>query len=144
MNLTPNFTLAELTHSDTAIAKGIDNTPPAEVVENLRALAQHTLQPLRDRLGRPISITSGYRCPDLNRAIGSAPTSQHTRGEAADLVVDGLTPEQVYVYVKALKLPFDQVIIEKANGKEWLHISYSSRNRREALRYDGTTYTAIV
>jgi hypothetical protein len=141
MNLTPNFTLSELTHSDTAIATGLNNTPDPQSIANLTSLTQHILQPLRDRLGKPIHITSGYRSPAVNTAVGGAQNSQHTKGEAVDIQVDDMPPEQILVYVKALQLPFDQCIIEKANGKQWLHMSYSNKNRKQVLKYDGKTYT---
>lgn len=87
--LSENFTLEEFTRSDTATRLGIDNTPGEKELEALRILVERTLQPLRDRLGIPVHVNSGYRCPELNEAVGGVPTSQHQKGEAADLSVDG-------------------------------------------------------
>lgn len=90
IQLSPHFKLNEFTKSRTARENGIDNTPPPEAVENLRALCSHTLEPLREALGLPIIITSGYRCKALNERITHhSATSQHMQGEAADFVVQG-------------------------------------------------------
>lgn len=129
MNLSDNFTLAELVASQTAHRFGIDNTPPDDVVENLRALCVNVLQPLRERLGAPIVISSGYRCPALNEKIGGARASQHTRGQAADIIVTGRSPVEVAGYIAESDLPFDQVIYEGT----WTHVSYSAERRGSIL-----------
>jgi zinc D-Ala-D-Ala carboxypeptidase len=126
--LTNNFTLDELLASPTATAKGIAEqfTPAAGIVANLTALAQKVLQPLRDKLGRPITITSGYRCPRLNAAVGGERLSQHLMGEAADILAAGMTVQELYAYIKQSGLAFDQLIIEHdGQGDYWVHISYN-------------------
>jgi hypothetical protein len=128
--LAPNFTLAELIHSDTAARNGWYNTPDPAAIANLRALATNVLQPIRDRFG-PVRITSGYRNDRLNRAVGGAPTSQHRTGEAADFSVAGATQEQVHRWIVA-NLRFDQLILYKSGR---FHISYSAtRARWQVLR----------
>lgn len=131
--LAPNFALAEMILSRTAHRRGIDNTPPAAAVKALRELAQNVLQPVRDHFARPVIVTSGYRSPALNRAIGGSPTSQHTQGEAADFTVAGVSNLEVARWIVA-NLPFDQLIYEFGEAG-WLHVSYSAdRTRRQVLR----------
>ena len=91
MQLSKNFSLEELTKSQTATRKGIDNTPSPEHQENLKRLCENVLQPVRDHFSRVVTITSGYRSPELCTAIGSKITSQHARGEAADFEIFGVT-----------------------------------------------------
>ena len=88
MKLTENFTLKEMTNSSTAERNGIDNTPDSGVISKLEALCRLILQPIRDAYGKTIIVTSGYRSPELNRAVGGASNSQHTYGEAADIKCD--------------------------------------------------------
>ncbi len=131
--LSANFTLAEMILSRTAHRRGIDNTPPPAAVTALRALAQNVLQPVRDHFGRPVIVTSGFRAPALNRAIGGSASSQHTLGEAADFTVAGVSNLQVARWIVA-NLPFDQLIYEFGEGG-WLHVSYrAGRLRRQILR----------
>ena len=128
------FTMNELTASATARRKGIDNTPDETVKANLEALVKNVLDPLREAWGKPIIVTSGYRCPKLNRAVGGATNSQHTKGEAADIrTVSDLPSEnrQLFELVRTLKLPYDQLIDEY--GYNWIHVSFSARNRRQIL-----------
>lgn len=129
------FTLDEFVRSPTAQRLGIDNTPPPEVVERLTALVDNVLDPLRERLGKPIIVTSGYRSPALNRAVGGATTSQHTRGEAVDFVVGGGSRSDLFVAMGIIRqsLPFDQLINEQ--DLSWLHLSYrrDGQNRRQFL-----------
>lgn len=137
MNLSENFTLKELTDSNTAVQLGIDNTPPGDVVTKLQALAVNVLQPLRNWYGKPICISSGYRCPRLNIAVGGSKTSQHLRGEAADIDIKGdLTAgRKMFEYIKN-NLVFDQLIWEHdKRGCYWVHISYKStgRNRHDVI-----------
>ena len=137
MRLSKDFTLDEFVRSGTAKAHGIDNTPPQPAVANLGALARAVLQPIRDYLQRPVKISSGYRCQALNRAVGSASTSQHTQGQAADIFVDDmqLLPYLYDWIVWDSDIDFDQAIYEPARGV--IHISHVSgggrQNRREAL-----------
>lgn len=131
MNLTDHFTLDELTVSQEAARSGLSNKPNAEQVERLRALCESVLEPLRLRVKRPVIVTSGFRSPSINRRIGGAPRSQHTRGEAADIIVPGLNPAEVVEIIRAMRLPFDQVIEEFG----WVHVSHSraNGNRGEVL-----------
>ena len=140
--LTANFYLDEFTLSQTAARHGIDMEPPADVVENLRRLCVDVLQPLRDELGKSIVITSGYRPPLLNERIGGSATSQHPRGEAADIRAIGATPIEVAVAANNLNLPFHQLIHE---FRSWVHISVAPAGAEPKLqlltadRVDGKT-----
>lgn len=133
--LTEHFTLSEFVRSDTAANKHIDNTPTPEVVDNLRALCRNVLEPARVAFGSPIYITSGYRCQALNKAVGGKPTSQHLRGEAADLQVRGVENlSKLYNAIKDHGV-FDQLLYESNKaGARWIHVSYkASGNRRQAI-----------
>lgn len=139
MKLSPNFTLAEMLESQTARRKGISEqfTPSPEVINSLRALCKNILQPLRDEIGGPIKVSSGYRTPRLNRAIGGARNSQHMVGEAADIQgLNGLTNRQLFNKIKQMNLPFDQLIWEFGNDQNpaWVHVSFGPRNRRQVIR----------
>ena len=118
-----HFTMSELTRSATALRLGIDNTPPQAVVAALTQLVGNVLDPLREAWGHPIYVTSGYRCPALNRAVGGVARSQHLRGEAADVTTgsrDG--NRRLWQLLHDLHLPVDQVINE--HNYQWLHISH--------------------
>lgn len=131
MNLSPSFSLAEFTRSQTAARKGIDNTPNTAAIANMESLCVNVLQPLRDYLGKPIRINSGFRCFELNMAIGGSATSQHMEGKASDIDVPGVEPFEVAQIIIDLDLPFDQLIHE---FREWVHLSYDpSRDRRAVL-----------
>ena len=109
------FSYEELTKSITAKNKGIDNTPSIEIKKNLKALVDNILDPLREAYGKPITVTSGYRCPKLNTAVKGAKNSQHIKGQAADINgVKDLRDEnkKLFDLVLKLKLPFDQLIDE--------------------------------
>ena len=139
MQLTSHFSLDELTHSNKAYELGIDNYPSPDEVINLGRLA-NKLEEVRAILNKPIHITSGYRCLELNRAIGSSDTSQHVKGCAADFHVDGLTPNEIINFILCYKIEFDQVIEEHLGGKSWVHISVPDRGkkaRKQALTIDG-------
>lgn len=131
-----HFTISELTRSATAKRLGIDNTPSAEVSFRLAKLVENVLDPLREAWGQPVIVTSGYRSPRLNQAVGGSSTSQHTKGEAADIRSVSDKPEdnrKLLDLLLSLKLPFDQVINEypDAYGRpDWIHVSYSSVRRR--------------
>lgn len=124
MNLTKDFTLEEFCQSPTATRMGIDMVPSTAVELALAGLAQNVLQPLRDKIGRPLRVTSGYRPQRLNAAIGGAANSQHVLGEAADIQCDGLTPLQLCRAVIDAGLPFDQLIYE-FGPTGWMHVSHS-------------------
>ena len=134
MRLSKNFTLDELIRSDTAKKNGYveQYTPPKEVIENLRRLVENVLQPARDRLGESITVTSGYRCDRLNKALGGAASSQHRFGQAADLVASS----NAKLFEALRSTPFDQLIWEfgDADQPAWVHVSYSERHRRQVLR----------
>jgi zinc D-Ala-D-Ala carboxypeptidase len=125
MRLTANFTLEELIRSATADRLRLDNTPPPGLLPQLQATAE-MLQRIREHLQRPIIVTSGYRGPEVNRAVGGVTSSDHTRGQAADIVVPSYgTPYEV---AKALApyvsvLGIGQVILEGIKGKQWVHVS---------------------
>ena len=140
MKLSKNFSLQEFQYSYTADSNGINNTVPAYLYSNLKALAER-LQLIRDAIDMPITISSGYRSPELNKLVGGAATSQHQLGLAADIVCSKLSAQALYEVIVDLGISFDQLIIEKANGKEWVHISVQPTERNEKLRYDGDKYT---
>jgi zinc D-Ala-D-Ala carboxypeptidase len=126
------FSLAEFTVSETAARRSIPNVPGPADLAAMSALCAHVLDPLRERLGSPVVITSGFRSPHLNRAVGGSPTSQHCRGEAADIICPAYSVDELFAAVRSSGLPFDQVIHEFGR---WVHISYSAvRQRGEALR----------
>lgn len=133
------FTIKELTRSDTAIRKGIDNTAPKEAQENLTRLVDNVLDPLREAWGKPITVTSGFRCPELNRAVGGSATSDHLKGRAADITAGSRAQnKELFLLVQKLGLPFYQLIFEKGTVKEgpdWVHVSYRAegQNRRQIL-----------
>ena len=126
IKISKNFTLEELCASETAKAKGIRNEPGQSDVVNLCALVHKVLQPLRAAMGEPIKIGSGYRSLALNNAVGGVRNSQHMRGEAADLCIDGdiQKGKRWFDWIK-LHCPFDQLIWEhNAKGSYWVHVSY--------------------
>ena len=138
MQLTNNFTLAELCKSQTALRKGIDNLPKdPDVVAKMQTLAEEVLQPVRDKFG-PTVINSGYRCKKLNTAIGGSKKSQHCFGEAADIEVQTISNRDLAEWIKN-NLDFDQLILEFYNGKDpssgWVHVSYKNKddNRKQVL-----------
>ena len=138
MNLTKNFSLIELTKSQTAERKGIDNTPSPTHQENLQLLCANVLQPVRDHFSKVVTISSGYRSPELCTAIGSKITSQHARGEAADFEIFGVSNKSLADYIDS-ELHYDQLILEYWNESEpnsgWVHCSFSEgKNRRQYLR----------
>jgi uncharacterized protein YcbK (DUF882 family) len=119
MNLSKNFTLDELTHSEVALRNGWDNSPPPAVYENLIRLA-NLLEQVRFFLGKPILINSAYRSKLVNDSVGSKDTSQHRLGCAADIRISGMTPEEVTRTIKYSDIQFDQLIKE---FDSWVHIS---------------------
>ena len=127
--LTPHFTLEELVFSQTAARLGIDNTPPQAVVENLKVLASG-LEQVRELLGCPVNINSGYRSEELNAKIGGVKQSAHTQGFAADFVANEFgTPKQICKAIAASGIQFDQLIQEGT----WVHISFAPAMRRQLL-----------
>lgn len=134
------FTIEELTYSQTAVKKGIRNETTPEVEQNLTALVAVVLDPLRERWGKPIAVSSGYRCPELNKAVGGVATSQHTKGEAADIVAGSPRENAELGRMVVQAGCFDQVIFEQSNREctecAWVHVSWRrvGDNRRQALR----------
>ena len=138
MNLTKNFSLLELTKSQTAERKGIDNTPSPEHQENLKSLCMAILQPVRDHFSKVVTISSGYRSPELCTAIGSKITSQHAKGQAADFEIFGVSNKALADYIDS-ELHYDQLILEYWNESDpnsgWVHCSFSEgQNRKQYLR----------
>lgn len=135
--LATNFNLKEFIESPTAKAKKIDNTPPDNVIVNLTNLAQKVIQPLREWVGKPIKINSGYRCPKLNAAVGGAKTSQHMTGEAADLHIPSISEGKKWFEYIRKNLPYDQLIWEhSSSGSYWIHVSCKrdvSKNRKQVI-----------
>lgn len=138
VKLSPHFSLSELTRSEAATRGGFDNTPPPEAVEALRALCVNVLEPLRVAVGKPMRINSGYRGPEANRAVGGSATSQHCKGEATDIEIDGYDNKRLAEKIIEMKLPFDQLILEgyvAGNPNSgWVHVSHKKNaNRGEVL-----------
>lgn len=130
--LSENFTLDEFTTSDTATRLGINNVPGERELEALRVLVKRTIQPLRDKLGVPVRVNSGYRCPELNKAVGGVPTSQHQKGEAADLSIDGKASD-ILEALENSNIPFDQAILYREQN--FLHVS---------LKLDGVQRSNVI
>ena len=130
MNLSPHFTLRELTRTSTGLA----NEPKPSQVAALTSLCLHVLEPIRALLGVPLRITSGYRAPAVNAAIGGAKASQHMLGEAVDFAPVGMDVETAMARIAAARIPVDQVIVYPRGG--FLHVSYAAQrvNRGELLR----------
>lgn len=131
MNLSANFTLKELTRSDTADRLDIDNTPNDEQIESLRLLCENILQPVRDHFGKPVKINSGFRCPALNQATGGSATSDHCKGQACDFEIDGVSNPELAQWV-ADNLKYTQLILEfYTQGQPnsgWVHASFNPDN----------------
>lgn len=127
------FTIQELSHSDTAVARGIDNYPTAEAIHNLTKLVESVLDPLREKYGKPIWVSSGYRSAILNRSVNGATSSQHRIGEAADITVGSKEENRKLFEIIRQELPFDQLINEK--DFSWVHVSFrEGRNRKQVLK----------
>lgn len=138
------FTISELLHSDTAVAKKIWNGANKEQEDNMAALVGAVLDPLREIYGKPIKVNSGYRCAALNRAVKGAADSQHLRGEAADIDTGSTAGNRKLAQLIVEKnLPFDQLIDE--SNYAWVHVSYKrvGNNRGQILRMRGGKYSTI-
>ena len=138
MKLSENFSLVELTKSQTAERKGINNTPSTEHQDNLKSLCTHVLQPVRDHFSRVVSVSSGYRSEALCLAIGSKTTSQHAKGEAADFEIYGLSNKELADWINE-NLYYDQLILEYWKESDpnsgWVHCSFSlNGNRKQYLK----------
>jgi hypothetical protein len=148
MNLSPNFTLKELTKSDTATRLGIDNTPDDATIENLKLLCEMVLQPVREHFGKSVTVNSGYRSPESNAAVGGSKTSDHCKGQAADIEIDGLPNPELAQWIMD-NLDYTQLILEfYTQGQPnsgWVHVSYDPNNLKKqeltAVKVAGkTTY----
>ena len=138
MNLSENFSLLELTKSQTAERKGIDNTPSPTHQGNLTLLCMHVLQPVRDHFNRVVSVSSGYRSEELCIAIGSKITSQHAKGQAADFEIYGLSNKELADWINE-NLDYDQLILEYWREEDlnsgWVHCSFNLQgNRKQYLK----------
>jgi zinc D-Ala-D-Ala carboxypeptidase len=136
MKLSENLDLSEVTRSESAKRNGISNTPTPEHIENLKTLAENIFQPIRDHFKKPIRISSGYRSKELNTKVGGSSSSQHSKGQAIDIDMDGtdITNKQVFDFIKD-NLPFDQLIYEFGddNNPNWVHVSYNRNVQRKQV-----------
>ena len=141
MRISEHLDLSEVTRSETAKRKGISNEPTAEHLENFKKLAENIFEPIRNHFNVPIHISSGYRSKELNTAIGGSLTSQHCKGQAIDIDMDGssngVTNKMVFDFIKST-LNFDQMIWEfgNSNNPDWVHVSYEStgKQRKQILK----------
>lgn len=148
MKLSKNLSLSEVVKSNTATRLGIDNTPNDKIIENLKQTAECVFQPIRDYFESPIYISSGYRSPGLNRAIGGSETSEHCFGFALDLDQDGknsgVSNADIFRMIVQY-LDFNQLIWEFGDDEnpDWVHVSYQKGNNKKqvlrAMRVDGKT-----
>lgn len=144
--LSKNFSLSELTYSGTAISRGIDNTPSAEVIANMQILVDNVLQPLREQVGKSIKVNSGYRSPAVNTAVGGSATSDHCKGQAADIEIVGMANGDLANYIKD-NFKFTQLILEfytqGVPDSGWVHVSYNPDNLKcqvmTAVKQNGKT-----
>jgi len=145
MNLTDNFTVAELTKSSTATRKNIDNTPGVVELLNAQFLSTAILEPIRSHFKTPYAPSSWYRSLALNTAIGSSSTSQHVKGQAADIEVPGISNYELAAWIRD-NLLFDQIILENYKpgvpDSGWVHVSYVlAKNRGSVLTFSNGKYT---
>lgn len=151
MQLTKNFSLAEMIKSQQTTRLCIDNYPNETIIKDLENLCKGVLQPLRDNLGRVVSVSSGYRSVELNRAIGGSPTSDHCKGYAADIEVPGMDNKELFEYIRK-NFKFTQLILEFYQegipDSGWIHVSYNPDNLKceclTATKKNGkTVYTKV-
>ncbi len=139
MKLSTHLDLSEVIRSDSAKRNGISNMPTGEHIANFMLLAEKIFEPIREHFGVPIHISSGYRSKELNAKIGGSATSQHCKGQAVDIDMDGstngVTNADVFNYIKD-NLPFDQLIWEFGNedNPDWVHVSYVEKPRKQILK----------
>lgn len=126
------FTIDEMLRSSEAVKRNIRNIPSHDVLRRLHTLMDNCLDPIRSLWGKPIGVNSGYRSPELNRAVGGKPTSQHLRGEAADITTGSVEGNRkLFELILASGIDYDQ-LIDESNYK-WLHVSYTVKNRKQTL-----------
>ncbi len=145
MNLSQHFTLQEMESSQTAVRNGIINNADTRQISALIKLCLNILEPLRTLVGKPINVQSGFRNPTVNSLVGGSPTSQHMKGEAVDINIEGMTPSELFELIRNSVLPYDQLIDEFSS---WVHVSYRTVQRRQAMlaRKDAqnkTVYTKV-
>ena len=146
MNLTKNFTLAEMTKSETALRHGMDNTPGEAEIENLKQLAEQVLQPVRDHFQKGVKVNSGYRAPEVNAKVGGSKTSDHCKGQAADIEIPGVANYDLAKWIQE-NMTYTQLILEfytpGVPDSGWVHVSYDPANLKKqdltATRKDGKT-----
>jgi hypothetical protein len=136
MNLTKNFTLAEMTKSETALRHGMDNTPGEQETSALKLLAEKVLQPVRDHFGRGVKVNSGFRHPEVNAKVGGSKTSDHCRGQAADIEIPGVPNAELAEWIKD-NLEFRQLILEFYTpgipDSGWVHVSYVAEDNKKQV-----------
>ena len=146
MQLTNNFTLSELTKSETALRHDMDNTPGEKEIENLKRLAEKVLQPVREHYQKGVKCNSGYRAPEVNQKVGGSPTSDHCKGQAADIEIPGVPNADLAQWITE-NLDFTQVILEfytqGVPDSGWVHVSYDPENLKKqaltAVKQNGKT-----
>ena len=146
MKLTENFSLSEMTKSETALRQGLDNTPGDEEIDNLRKLAENVLQPIREAYGRGVKVNSGFRHPDVNAAVGGSRTSDHCKGQAADIEIPGVANADLAQWISE-NLEFRQLILEFYTpgipDSGWVHVSYNPADNKKqvltAMKENGKT-----
>ena len=146
MKLTENFSLSEMTKSETALRQGLDNTPGDEEIDNLRKLAENVLQPIREAYGRGVKVNSGFRHPDVNAAVGGSRTSDHCKGQAADIEIPGVANADLAQWISE-NLEFRQLILEFYTpgipDSGWVHVSYVDGDNKKqvmtAMKENGKT-----
>ena len=136
MKLTPNFTLSEMTKSDTALRLDMDNTPNAVQMENLKTLCEKILQPVRDHFGKGVKVNSGFRHPQVNAAVGGSKTSDHCKGMAADIEIPGVANGDLAQWIVD-NLEFRQVILEfytpGVSDSGWVHVSFNPEDNKKQV-----------
>jgi hypothetical protein len=146
MQLTENFSLHELTKSETALRLNLDNTPNEDTIDSLRLLAQKVLQPVRDHYGMGVKVNSGYRSPESNAAVGGSKTSDHCKGQAADIEIPSVPNAELAQWIM-YNLDYTQLILEFYTpgipDSGWVHVSYDPNNLKKqeltAMKVDGKT-----
>jgi len=145
MNLTANFSLSEMVKSETALRHDMDNTPGEAEIASLRLLCEKILQPVRDHYGKGVKVNSGFRHPDVNAKVGGSKTSDHCKGQAADIEIPGVPNADLAVWIME-NLEYTQLILEFYTGAPdsgWVHVSYDPANLKKqnltATKKDGKT-----
>lgn len=146
MKLTENFSLGEMIKSETARSRGLNNQPGEAEIANLKLLCEQILQPLREAYGRPIKVNSGFRAPDVNAAVGGSRTSDHCKGQAADIEIPGVANAELAEYISKY-FDFTQLILEFYTpgipDSGWVHVSYDPKNLKKqvmtAMKENGKT-----